>query len=237
MVLDCSSVDDAQPSERLGLYVLSVAFGGGNGNPHQYSYLENPMDKGTWWATVHGVTNSWIRLKWPSTLVDVIFLYFYHLILLLVKLFILKGIIQKVIGELDSLAGRDLEDNPRSLSCIFFSNYQTEPPGKPQIITVGSIFYITTQYTHALQHTYLCITETEILLNGSCLTTWAVCKRASFSVSSLSSSFFILFSGPLFFYSFHPILYSFKFSLVFSIFFIFSLSSLFILYSILFYKC
>ena len=30
--------------------------GGGNGNPLQYSCLENPTDKGTWWATVHGVT-------------------------------------------------------------------------------------------------------------------------------------------------------------------------------------
>ena len=27
----------------------------GNGNPLQYSYLENPMDGGAWWATVHGV--------------------------------------------------------------------------------------------------------------------------------------------------------------------------------------
>ena len=26
-----------------------------NGNPLQYSYLENPMDRGTWWATVNGV--------------------------------------------------------------------------------------------------------------------------------------------------------------------------------------
>ena len=33
--------------------------GGGNGNPLQYSCLENPMDRGTWWATVHGVTKSW----------------------------------------------------------------------------------------------------------------------------------------------------------------------------------
>ena len=32
--------------------------GGGNSNPLQYSYLENPMDRGTWWATVHGVTQS-----------------------------------------------------------------------------------------------------------------------------------------------------------------------------------
>ena len=30
--------------------------GEGNGNPLQYSGLENPMDIGTWWATVHGVT-------------------------------------------------------------------------------------------------------------------------------------------------------------------------------------
>ena len=34
--------------------------GGGNGNPLQYSCLENPMDRGAWRATVHGVTKSWI---------------------------------------------------------------------------------------------------------------------------------------------------------------------------------
>ena len=28
---------------------------GGNGNPFQYSYLKSPMDRGAWWATVHGV--------------------------------------------------------------------------------------------------------------------------------------------------------------------------------------
>ena len=33
--------------------------GEGNGNPLQYSYLENPMDRGAWWATVHGVTKNW----------------------------------------------------------------------------------------------------------------------------------------------------------------------------------
>ena len=31
---------------------------GGNGNPLQYSCLENPIDRGTWRATVHGVTKS-----------------------------------------------------------------------------------------------------------------------------------------------------------------------------------
>ena len=37
--------------------------GEGNGNPLQYSCLENPMDGGAWWATVHGVTKSWTRLN------------------------------------------------------------------------------------------------------------------------------------------------------------------------------
>ena len=32
--------------------------GGGHGNPLQYSCLENPMDRGAWWATVHGVAKS-----------------------------------------------------------------------------------------------------------------------------------------------------------------------------------
>ena len=32
--------------------------GEGNGNPLQYSCLENPMDRGAWWATVHGVAKS-----------------------------------------------------------------------------------------------------------------------------------------------------------------------------------
>ena len=31
----------------------------GNGNPLQYSCLGNPMDRGAWWATVHGVAKSW----------------------------------------------------------------------------------------------------------------------------------------------------------------------------------
>ena len=30
----------------------------GNGNPLQHSYLGNPMDRGSWWATVHGVTRA-----------------------------------------------------------------------------------------------------------------------------------------------------------------------------------
>ena len=37
--------------------------GEGNGNPLQYSCLENPMDGGAWWATVHGVAKSQTRLS------------------------------------------------------------------------------------------------------------------------------------------------------------------------------
>ena len=37
--------------------------GEGNGNPLQYSCLENPMDRGVWQATVQGVTKSWTQLS------------------------------------------------------------------------------------------------------------------------------------------------------------------------------
>ena len=42
---------------------LDSIFGEGNGTPLQYSCLENPMDRGAWWAAVHGVTTSGTRLS------------------------------------------------------------------------------------------------------------------------------------------------------------------------------
>ena len=42
---------------------LGRAPGEGNGNPIQYSCLENLIDRGAWWATVHGVARSWTRLS------------------------------------------------------------------------------------------------------------------------------------------------------------------------------
>ena len=39
------------------------SFGEGNGNPLLCSCLENPMDGGAWWATVHGAAKSWTRLS------------------------------------------------------------------------------------------------------------------------------------------------------------------------------
>ena len=48
---------------------LRISPGEGNGNPLQYSCLENPMDRGAWWATVHGVAKSWRRLSdWATSL-------------------------------------------------------------------------------------------------------------------------------------------------------------------------
>ena len=41
--------------------------GGGHGNSLQYSCLGNPVDRGAWWATVHGVTKRWTRLNAHST--------------------------------------------------------------------------------------------------------------------------------------------------------------------------
>ena len=46
----------------LIIYTLHT-FGKGNGNPLQYSCLENSMDVGDWWATVHGVAEHWTQLS------------------------------------------------------------------------------------------------------------------------------------------------------------------------------
>ena len=48
---------------RLKWLSLHACIGEGNGNPLQYSCLENPGDGGAWWAAVYGVTQSRTRLK------------------------------------------------------------------------------------------------------------------------------------------------------------------------------
>ena len=51
----------------MGLIPGLVRFpGGGHGNPHRYSCLENPTDRGAWRAAVHGVAKSQAWLKWLS---------------------------------------------------------------------------------------------------------------------------------------------------------------------------
>ena len=46
--------------------VLGRSPGGGHGSSLQYSCLENPMDRGTWWVTVHGVTEGQLSTCPPS---------------------------------------------------------------------------------------------------------------------------------------------------------------------------
>ena len=46
---------------------LGISPGGGHGNTLQYSYLENSLDRGAWWAAVHGVTKSWTQLSHTHT--------------------------------------------------------------------------------------------------------------------------------------------------------------------------
>ena len=51
------------PCINFNLTAQGTNGGEGNGSPLQYSCLENHMDRGAWWAVVHGVTKSQIQLK------------------------------------------------------------------------------------------------------------------------------------------------------------------------------
>ena len=48
----------ADTRERGAIPGLGRSTGGGNGNPLHYSYLENPTDRGAWWATFRGVAKN-----------------------------------------------------------------------------------------------------------------------------------------------------------------------------------
>ena len=50
-------------TEPLHFHFSLSCIGEGNGNPLQYSCLENPRDRGAWWAAVYGVAQSRTRLK------------------------------------------------------------------------------------------------------------------------------------------------------------------------------
>ena len=50
--------------DKLGVWInIYTLLGEGNGTPLQYSCLANPMDRGAWWAAVHGVAKSQTRLS------------------------------------------------------------------------------------------------------------------------------------------------------------------------------
>ena len=62
--VSASSICLSELSQHTLKYSLSyISLGEGNGNPLQYSCLENPKDGGAWQATVHGVATSWIQLS------------------------------------------------------------------------------------------------------------------------------------------------------------------------------
>ena len=62
---------------RVGSLGWERSPGGGNGNPFQYSCLENPMDRGAWQAVVHGV-KSWTRLNSCTHTLELVLLYKTH---------------------------------------------------------------------------------------------------------------------------------------------------------------
>ena len=63
MVKNLSAMQESQGS----ITELGRSTGVQNGNPFQYYYLENPMDRGSWQAKVHRVAKSHLQLKQPST--------------------------------------------------------------------------------------------------------------------------------------------------------------------------
>ena len=58
---------ESDTTERLHFHFSLSCIGEGNGNPLQYSCLENPRDRGAWWAAVYGVAQSRTRLKQLSS--------------------------------------------------------------------------------------------------------------------------------------------------------------------------
>ena len=54
-------------TERLHFHFLLSCLGEGKGNSLQCSYLENPRDRGAWWAAIYGVAQSRTQLKWLSS--------------------------------------------------------------------------------------------------------------------------------------------------------------------------
>ena len=56
-------LEESDTAERLHFHFSLLCIGEGNGNPLQCSCLENPRDRGAWWAALFGVAQSWTRLK------------------------------------------------------------------------------------------------------------------------------------------------------------------------------
>ena len=59
-------LEESDVTKQLYFHFSLSWTGEGNGNPLQYSCLENPRDGGAWWAAVYGVAQSQIWLRWLS---------------------------------------------------------------------------------------------------------------------------------------------------------------------------
>ena len=95
--------------------------GEGNGNPHQYSCLENSMDRGAWWAVVHGVTRSWTWLNHTNTHTNIkinkiLYIYIYTHFHLYLFVYLL------IIGE------QNLPSQSVSLLCRLFGTKNNQGP-------------------------------------------------------------------------------------------------------------
>ena len=68
-LVGCSpwGLEESDMTERLHIHFSLSCIGEGNGNPLQYSCLENPRDGGAWWAAVCGVAQSRTRLRQLSS--------------------------------------------------------------------------------------------------------------------------------------------------------------------------
>ena len=81
VVKNCLPVHSCPRPRDVGLIPkLGRSPGGRNGSPFQYSCLENPMDRGAWWATVCGIAKRWTRLithawkmLWEGHMTSVVF--------------------------------------------------------------------------------------------------------------------------------------------------------------------
>ena len=65
--------EESDTTEQLPFPFSVSCIGEGNGNPFQCSCLENPRDRGAWWAAVYGVTQSQTRLSWLSSSSNILY--------------------------------------------------------------------------------------------------------------------------------------------------------------------
>ena len=92
---------ELETTERLHFHFSLSCIEEGNGNPLHRSCLENPRDRGAWWAAVYGVAQSQTRLKWlsSSSSIDVL-----KLVCILVKksTLLILGCVSMILNESDT---------------------------------------------------------------------------------------------------------------------------------------